>query len=181
MYPVMASMRVLPVLLLAAACVSPQPTEAERAVAEADFARLKSLAGEWSLVGGVRLGVELEANPDQVFLSYAVSSGGHAVIEKLFVGEPREMTSVYYLDQGRLRMDHYCSLGNQPRLVAVPGSESEIAFAVVTVDNMPDRDDLHISYHSLEFPGPDELTVHWGATEYQKPSGGSVYRVMKRR
>ena len=46
--------------------LDPQPTEAERAVAEADFARLKSLAGEWSLVGGVRLGVELEAHPDQV-------------------------------------------------------------------------------------------------------------------
>ena len=152
---------------------------AEIARTEKNFNRLKSLSGEWYLTGGVRLGKKLEANPNEPFLDYAISSGGHAVIEKLFVGQPQEMTTVYYLDQGQLRMDHYCSLGNQPRMVAIPSANNEILFQLVSVGNMPNKDDLHISSHSLEFPGPDELTVRWGATEGQKESGGSVYRVKR--
>jgi len=167
-------------LLLVASCAATGPAAAtpdERAAAEAHFERLKALSGDWYLVGGVRLGVEQVANPDETFLSYAVSSGGHAVIEKLFVGKTGEMTSVYYLDQGRLRMDHYCSLGNQPRMAAIPGGGDELTFELVGVDNMPDPNDLHISSHALEFSGPDELTVYWGATENQEPSGGSMYQV----
>lgn len=181
MHTTKTSVLALAGLLLTAACASPQlaaASEAERAMAEADFERLKGLAGEWFLAGGFRLDEEMEAKPEEAFLSYSVSSGGHAVIEKLFVDQPREMTTVYYLAQGRLRMDHYCSLGNQPRMVAVPGSENEIAFQLVAVDNMPDKNDLHISSHSLEFPGPGELTVYWGATEGQEPSSGSMYRVL---
>ena len=64
----------------------------------------KALSGEWSLVSGERLGVEVEAAPDEPFLSYSVSSGGHSVIEKRFVGKPNEMTSIYYLDSGMLYM-----------------------------------------------------------------------------
>ena len=123
--------------------------------------------------------MELEKDPETAFLSYSVSSGGHAVIEKMYVGRPMEMTTVYYLDQGHLRMDHYCSLGNQPRMVAVPGGEDEIAFQLLDVGNMPDVDDLHISSHSLEFPGPGELTVYWGATEDQEDADGSMYRVRR--
>ena len=167
-------------LLLVAACASPHAvvvSSANWTVAEKDFNRLKALSGEWYLTGGVRLGEELEANPDKAFLDYSVSSGGHAVVEKLFVDQPQEMTTVYYLDQGQLRMDHYCSLGNQPRMIAVSSPDNEIAFQLVGVDNMPDKNDLHISSHSLEFSGPNELTVYWGATEGQKDAGGSMYRV----
>lgn len=167
-------------LLLLASCAAPGPAPAtpdERALAEAHFERLKGLTGDWYLAGGVRLGVEQEANPDETFLSYAVSSGGHAVIEKLFVGQAGEMTSVYYLDEGRLRMDHYCSLGNQPRMVAIASEGDELTFELLGVDNMPDPDVLHISSHALEFTGPGELTVYWGATEDGEPSGGSMYQV----
>ena len=81
---------------------------------QADYDQIKELAGDWYLVRGERLGVELESNYDDPFMSYAVSSGGHSVIERLFVDKPNEMVSVYYLSWGQLCMDHYCSLGNQP-------------------------------------------------------------------
>ena len=41
-------------------------------------------------------------------------------------------------------------------MVAVPGAGDELAFELVGVDNMPVEDDLHISSHALEFPGPGE-------------------------
>ena len=112
----------LPLLVMSGCICSPQHSSisgANRMMAEADYEQLKTLTGDWYLVRGVRLGVELEANYDEPFMSYSVSSGGHSVVEEIFVGKPNEMTSVYYLDMGRLMMDHYCSLGNQPRMIAV--------------------------------------------------------------
>ncbi len=148
-----------------------------KAAAEKSFDRLKSLSGGWYLAGGTRLGKALEASPEDAFLAHSISSGGHAVIEKLFVGQPREMTTVYYLDQGRLRMDHYCSLGNQPRMVATPSDDNEISFRLLSVDNMPNKNDIYISSHAIEFSGPEEITAHWGATQNKKKSSGSMYRV----
>ena len=173
---------VLPALLLMTGCnASPKnaTTATGRITSEADYARLKTLAGDWYLVRGVRLGVELEANDVEPFMTYSVSSGGHSVVEEIFVGKPNEMTSVYYLDTGRLMMDHYCSLGNQPRMIAAAGPQDEIPFELITVSNMADENELHISSHSVEFDSPDQLTVRWGATQDQKPMGGSFYTVRR--
>lgn len=101
------------------------------------------------------------------------------MIEKLFVGKPNEMVSIYYLDMGRLNMDHYCSLGNQPRMVAAAGTESMISFELVGVTDMADANDLHISSHALELNGPEDITAHWGATRNGTPSRGSYYQVRR--
>ena len=169
-------------------CASPRTapaTAAEQSASAAGYERIKSLAGNWYLTGGERLGKKVEANLDEPFMSYAVSSGGHSVIEKLFLGKPSEMVSIYYLNMGRLHMDHYCSLDNQPRMVAIPSSDSnainEIEFQMVEISNLPDLNDLHISSHRLEFKTgePDELTVYWGATEDGTPFNGSVYHTRR--
>ncbi len=154
-------------------------SQSEQMASEADYERIKSLSGDWYLVGGERLGKKVEPNLEEPFMSYAVSSGGHSVIEKLFVNKPNEMVSIYYLNMGRLNMDHYCSLNNQPRMVAVPGDGNDIDFQMVEISNLPDRNDLHISSHTLELNGPDELTVYWGATEDGKPFRGSVYKTKR--
>ena len=151
----------------------------DRALWKNNYENLKSLSGDWHLVGGHRLGKKIEPNTAEPFLSYSISAGGHAVVEKLFVDKPNEMVSIYYLDSGRLNMDHYCSLGNQPRMVAVPSEDYELAFKLIAVSNMTDKNDLHISSHAFEFHGPDELTVYWGATKEQNESNGSVYKVKR--
>ena len=169
-------------IILLSGCCSTDPNRmsgGDRAMYQADYDQIKELAGDWYLVRGERLGVELESNYDDPFMSYAVSSGGHSVIERLFVDKPNEMVSVYYLSWGQLCMDHYCSLGNQPRMTARPTTRNEIPFKLRSVTNMANKDELHISSHSIEFDGPDEITVRWGATKDQKPSGGSFYTVKR--
>ena len=169
-------------LLLSAGCAAPQmnvASEAERAVAESDFERIKALSGEWYMTGGNRLGKELEPNLDEPFVFYEVSSNGHSVIEKLYYREPGEMTSVYYLDKGHLMMDHYCSLGNQPRMIAISNADDQVDFHLVGVGNMPNKDDLHISSHALEFHDSGELTAHWGATKDRGAVSGSMYLLKK--
>ncbi len=148
--------------------------------AAVQFEKIKSLVGQWYLVGGKQLGRELEPKPDEPFVTYAESAGGHCVIEKLFVGQPKEMTTVYHLDGDRLVLAHYCSLGNQPHMVAIPSGENEISFELVKVGNMINQNDLHISSHSLEFVSNDELTAHWSATKDQKPASNSLFKVKRK-
>ena len=142
----------------------PVATTAERIASVADFERLKMLSGDWYLISGVRLGVELEPNLEEPLVSYVVGSEGRSVVEKCFVGGPEETTSVYYLDSGRLMMDHRCSQGHQTRMVASSHAGNQIDFRPVGMSDPGDQDELHLSFHALVFDGPNELTAEWGST-----------------
>ena len=153
---------------------------AETEMAERQFEKIKSLVGDWYLTGGNQLGKELEPDPEVPFLTYATSAAGNCVIEKLFAGQTKEMTTVYFFDNGQLSMHHYCSLGNQPSMVAVPAEGDEIVFQLLAVGNMSDPNDLHISSHSLNFAGEDKLTALWGATKEQTAASSSVFNVERK-
>ena len=77
------------------------------------FEFLKSLEGTWS---GPPMG---EGHPGSVF-EFRVTSGGHAVEEREFVGTPMEMVTLYHMRGKDLMATHYCSLGNQPQAKAAP-------------------------------------------------------------
>ena len=153
---------------------------AETEMAERQFEKIKSLVGDWYLTGGNQLGKELEPDPEVPFLTYATSAAGNCVIKKLFAGQTKEMTTVYFFDNGQLSMHHYCSLGNQPSMVAVPAEGDEIVFQLLAVGNMSDPNDLHISSHSLKFAGEDKLTALWGATSEQTAASSSVFNVARK-
>ena len=149
-------------------------------LSERQFEKIKSLVGNWYLTGGNQLGKELEPDPEVPFLTYATSAAENCVIEKLFAGQTKEMTTVYFLDKGQLSIHHYCSLGNQPSMVAVPAEGDEIVFQLLAVGNMSDPNDLHISSHSLKFTGEDTLTALWGATKEQTAASSSVFNVERK-
>ena len=153
---------------------------AETEMAERQFEKIKSLVGDWYLTGGNQLGKELEPDPEVPFLTYATSAAGNCVIEKLVAGQTKEMTTVYFFDNGQLSRHHYCSLGNQPSMVAVSAEGDEIVFQLLAVGNMSDPNDLHISSHSLKFAGEDKLTALWGATKEQTAASSSVFNVERK-
>src|SRR5688572_30499189 len=95
---------------------SPVEAAAELAKARRRFSpeleRVKALAGRWE---GTTFR-EREGTSAAV-VTYEVTAAGSAVIEKLFPGTQREMTTVYHDDSsGRLIAQHYCNAANQPRL-----------------------------------------------------------------
>ncbi|MCC7014956.1 MAG: hypothetical protein IT454_20505 [Planctomycetes bacterium] len=119
----MRSARLFPLLLSLAACASVR-SHATDPTANAQFERLKSLSGEW-----VVLAQDSDA-PAGALVRYRVTSAGSAVVETLFADSPHEMVTVYTLDAGRLALTHYCTLANQPRMIAAPSQAPErIRFA----------------------------------------------------
>jgi hypothetical protein len=76
---------------------------------------LRGLRGRWEVQGG---------DEGPFGWEFDVTSRGGVIVERLKVGTPTEMATVYHLDDGALVASHYCQLGNQPRLTAVT-SEAE--------------------------------------------------------
>jgi hypothetical protein len=134
-------------------------TRAEEKAAPANvqrFEALKTLAGDW-----VALGKDGKAT-DKVISSIRVTSAGHTVQETLFPGSDHEMVTMYHLDGDDLVLTHYCSLGNQPRLRAEPGTDvNKIAFKFVSSTNLKSPDDHHINGLTLSLDGRDHFKAEW--------------------
>ncbi len=104
------------------------PKSANGNDAAAAFARLKTLVGEW------------EANtPDgKARLSYELTGGGTALVERENADSMPGMMTVYHLDGGRLILTHYCMAGNQPRMQAsgIDPQTGEIRFQFLDATNL---------------------------------------------
>lgn len=119
--------------------------------------KLRSLAGRWE---GTTFRAS-EGTTDAV-VTYALTGGGSAVIETMFPGTTREMTTVYHDDSsGRLVATHYCNAANQPKLRLVDGQGDRLYFVLA-----PDADikaDLEGHAHelTLRFGADGSLTHDW--------------------
>ena len=122
-----------------------------------ELEKMRSLAGRWE---GTTFREREGTNPAVV--TYAITGGGSAVIEVLFPGTTREMTTVYHDDsQGRLVAMHYCNAGNQPRLRLAASTNDQLSFVLA-----PDADiraDLEGHAHelTLTFGADGSLTHDW--------------------
>ena len=110
---------------------------------------IKSLAGRWE---GTTF--REREGTSSALVTYEVTSGGSAVIERMFPGTQREMTTIYHDDStGRLTADHYCNAANQPRLKLTEARDGRLSFVL-----SPDSDiKAHLEGHA------HELTLTVGA------------------
>jgi hypothetical protein len=121
----------------------------------AGLEKVKKLAGTW-------LAADKDGNPtDQVASVIRVTSGGSAVHETLFPGQPQEMISIYTAEGPDLILTHYCVLGNQPRMKADPQSPSnQIVFRFAGGNNLNPAKDKHMHEATLTIVGDDRIEVN---------------------
>ena len=143
------------------AAAAKEPVAAARELSAARFRfspelqKIKALAGRWE---GTTFREREGTNPAVV--TYEVTAGGSAVIERLFPGTAREMTTMYHDDSsGRLIAHHFCNAANQPRL-RLQESEGERLYFVLS----PDSDiKVELEGHAHELTlrlGADGSLVH---------------------
>lgn len=129
------------------------------AAADAGFAQLAALQGEWVDATG-------QFGPaDAVLVTYHVTGGGSAVIETLFPGAPEEMVTVYHKDGHDLVLTHYCAAGNQPRMRCRRPGAGELVFDFDGGANIDPARDMHMHSARLVFAGPDEIRGEWQGWE----------------
>ena len=134
--------------------------------ARARFEKFKALAGEWTGTSGHGDGPKQEST-----FRYAVTAGGSAVIETLFVGTPKEMVTVFHLDGNKLVLTHYCMLANQPRMTANPdGTATTVSFEYSGGSNIKSKNDPHMHAATYTFDGNDRVRSTWAMYEKGKES-----------
>lgn len=137
----------------------------EASDAQAAFAKLKALAGEWEGNG---------ADGSHSHLQYEVISGGSAVVERFVndkMGSGNAMVTVYYLDGGRLLLQHYCMAKNQPRMLAEsfnPAS-GELRFHFLDATGLASPSDGHMHNATFHFVDADHISEDWQFFENGKP------------
>ena len=165
-------MKILAVSLLSlpflSACVASQgsvaPTDPKAATQA--FETLQSFAGKWH--GTATIGT-LQTPVD---LSYEIVSAGSTVMERLFIGTPHEMVTMYHRDGDRLVLTHYCAAGNQPRMELVswsPAPEPTLTFELTDATNWPDEKQVIMHDARITKISPDHIAASWTAWSSGKP------------
>ncbi len=118
------------------------------------FARLTALVGSW----------EIDGSPSIV--TYSMTGNGTAVIEE-FRGR-RGMASVYHMDGNDLRMTHYCSAANQPRMKAIAWDADEriLKFDFVDVTNVSEPDAYYTRQLEIVFEDDDHIRLMFNGLDH---------------
>ena len=149
----------IPVVLFALIifCVldcSPRQSKIPKDISNAEEALeyLKGLKGQWVVDGG----------DEGVFgWEFDVTARGGVVVERLKVGTPTEMATVYHIEEGMLIGNHFCQLQNQPRLSAVESdTEGDLHFLCNgRVGSTRSHNELHM--HGVHFQKNDSSLLVW--------------------
>lgn len=127
------------------------------------FEKLKSLVGHWETE---------KSNTNKATLDIELTSSDTAVLEKVHMvddGKPVEMTTLYYLDGGDVKLTHYCMAGNQPTMRGRYSPETRtIKFELVSISNLKSPDDGHMHHATYTFIDNDHFKTEWTFRKDQK-------------
>ncbi len=126
--------------------------------AQKSFEDLKALDGTWE--GTVKNGQPVEVD-------YRVTSNGSALMSEIKGKE--DMISMFNLDGSRIMMTHYCSSGNQPRMVASASPDGKtFTFAFIDGTNLATPDAGHMSRLIISMPDANHHTEEWIYNDHGK-------------
>ncbi len=162
------------ILLIAAAPAISETAPATDAPTDLD--RFIALAGTWE--GTV---THNNGEPEPATVTYRVTAGGSAVSETLFADTPHEMLTVFYMDEGKLSLTHYCMLKNQPEMSAVDHEDpNTLAFRFTGGDNIKDPSQgMHMHEAAYTFTDKDHLTSTWVMHHNGEPAGGATLTLQR--
>jgi hypothetical protein len=119
----------------------------------AEFERMKALVGKWT--GKVDLG----QGPIDMTLDYRLLAGGTVLEERTFAGTPQEMVTMYYDQDGKLAMTHYCVLGNRPTMKLKSSDAKTIRFDFDATCGINVARESHMHALSITFDNADKITT----------------------
>ena len=115
---------------------------------------LKFLVGDWQGKG---------SDGKLVRASYQLTSGDTSLLETITPAQEPSMTTLYHVDGRHLMLTHYCSLGNQPRMIAdLPrGEVKTLRFAFLDATNLESPTAPHMHKVTFTVQDKDHFTQEW--------------------
>ncbi len=127
-----------------------------------ELEKMKSLAGTWTGTGK-----QANAKEESITVKYRVTSGGSAVEETIWPGQPQEMISMYHDRNGKLTMTHYCVLGNQPEMELASKANGKLVLQASAQTKKELAGQMYMSGLTLEQTAQDTLIQTGQGTDAQ--------------
>ena len=140
-------------LLLAGSVALSVEQPAKPAQASQEFERMKSLVGTWKGKGDMGHG------PMDITVTYRLLAGGSVLEEKLMEGTPHEMVTMYYDQNGKLAMTHYCVFGNRPGMLLKSSDDKTIKLDFDTTCGIDPNKESHMHALTISFDNTDTITT----------------------
>ena len=140
-------------LVLATAVLSNAGETPRPKPSSAEFERMKSMAGTWKGM------VEMGKGPVEMVSQYRLVAGGSVLEEKVFAGTPNEMTTMYYDQDGKLALTHYCVMGNRPGMVLKSADARTMKFAFDKRCGIDVKKESHMHSLTITFDDADTITA----------------------
>ena len=131
-----------------------------------EFDSLKKLVGTWEGKSN------MEGKEQTSTATYALTSGGTAIEEKLGAGTPHEMVTMYHKSGKSVAVTHYCAMGNQPHMELESATDKSISFVVKKPVGLSSMKEDHMHALKVTWTDDDHFTQEW--TNFQKGKKAEV-------
>jgi hypothetical protein len=119
-----------------------------------EFEKMKTLVGTWA--GKTDRG----HGPVDITMQYRLLAGGSVLEERVFPGTPNEMVTMYYDQDGKLAMTHYCMLGNRPAMRLNSSDARTITFDFDATCGINPAKESHMHSLKITFEDADTITTN---------------------
>jgi hypothetical protein len=129
--------------------------------AQKSFDKLKTLSGVWEgkVTTNMKVAEAIEKTPMRLVLR-TTSRGNALMHEMTAAGSPDDPITMFYLDEDRVLLTHYCDAGNRPRMegkLSPDGKTLEFTFIDVAGINLHE----HMHHAKFTFIDADHHTEDW--------------------
>jgi hypothetical protein len=118
-----------------------------------EFERMKTLVGTWA--GKTDMG----QGPIDITVQYRLLAGGSVLEERCFIGTPHEMVTMYYDQNGKLAMTHYCVFGNRPGMQLKSADARTIRFDFDKTCGIDVAKESHMHALAITFDDANTITT----------------------
>jgi hypothetical protein len=118
-----------------------------------EFERMKRLAGTWQ--GKADLG----QGPIDMTVQYRLLAGGNVLEERVFAGTPNEMVTMFYDQDGKLALTHYCIMGNRPAMLLKSSDTKSLKFDFDKSCGINSAKESHMHAMTIRFDDANTITT----------------------
>jgi hypothetical protein len=139
------------------------------------FETMKSWVGQWE--GTTGTGDKMQT----ATVTYELTSGGTAIMERLFQGTPHEMVTIYYTEGDGVGLTHYCSLGNQPKMKMKSATDTAMTFEMGDMSGLKIKTEPHMHKLNVAMVSPDQMKHEWTMYEGGKKKDTTVINMTRKK
>lgn len=144
-------MTIVPMLLASALCLTASEP-AKTKPGSPEFERMKTLVGTWE--GKTDMG----QGPIDLTVQFRLLAGGSVLEERVFAGTPNEMITMYYEQNGKLALTHYCVMGNRPGMFLKSSDAKTLRFDLDATCGINAATESHMHALTIRFDDANTIT-----------------------